>query len=295
MTLDFELVEQRQDGRSHHDGAEGLGDPDGLAEEGPVEEVQAVGPQTLDPGPAQAVPEEVEPGVLPVEPAASGHHEEDEQKPDEVPQALVKEGGMDLHVLAGAGPHPHPPGQVRRPAESLPVDEVGPAADDLAQKQAHDAEVRHGPQLDLFPAGEEEGHQRPGDDGAVDGDAPVPDGHDPAPVQAAGLVPVEVQVEDDVVDTGPQDAAGHRPEDEVQHVVLRQAVALGLLHAQQKPRQEAQSQDDAVPVDAVADVKGHGVQVELPVPEEAGEADGHVFQRGQFRSGHIKPPWERSR
>ena len=200
---------------------------------------------------------------------------------------------MALHTLGGAGPQPHPPGQVRQAAEGLPVDEIGPAADDLAQEQAHHRQVRHGAEFQLFQPGEEEGHQRPGDDGAVDGDAAVPDGDNPAPVQSAGGIPVEVQIEKDVIDPGAQDAAGHRPEDEVQHVVLRQAVALGLLHAQQQPRQEAQGQDDAVPVDAMADVDGHGIRVELPVPEEAGEADGHIFEGGQFRCGHIKPPWER--
>ena len=275
--------------------AQGLGHPNGLAQECPVEQIQAVGPQALDPGPAQAVPEEVEPGVLPVEPASLGDDEEDQQQPDQVPKALVEERGMDLHVLGGADPHPHPPGQVRQAAEGLPVDEVGPAADDLAQEQADDGQVRHGAEGDLFQPGEDEGRQRPGDHGAVDGDAAVPDGGDPAPVQGAGGVPVEVQVEDDVVDPGAQDAAGHRPEHEVQHMVLGEAVALGLLHAKQHPRQKAQGQDDAVPVDAVADVEGDGVRVEFPVPEEAREADGHVLQGGQFRSGHIRPPWGRSR
>ena len=202
---------------------------------------------------------------------------------------------MDLHILVSAGPHPHPPGQIRQAAEGLPVDEIGPAADDLAQEQPHHRKVRHGPEGNLFKSGEEEGHQGPGDDGAVNGDAAVPDGDGPAPVQSAGVVPVEVQVEKDVIDPGAQDAAGHRPEHEVQHMVLRQAVALGLPHAQQQPRQEAQGQDDTVPVDAVAHMDGDGVRIEFPIPEEAGEADGHGFQRGQFRSGHIRPPWGRSR
>ena len=290
MGLALDFIEQGQDRHENHDGTEGLGDPDGLAEKGPVEEVQAVGPQALDPGPAQAVPEEVEPGVLPVEPAAFGDDEEDQQQPHEVPEALVEKGGVDLHVLGGAGPQAHPPGQVRQATEGLPVDEVGPAADDLAQQQTHDGQVCQSAQRDLFVSGEDEGHQGPGDDGAVDGDAAVPDGDDPAPVQSPGGVSVEVQVEKDVIDAGTQDAAGHRPENEVQHVVLRQAIALGLTHAQQQPRQETEGQDDAVPVDPVAHVDGDGVRVEFPAPEETWEANGHVFQRGQFRCGHIKPP-----
>ena len=295
MLLEFDLIKQHQSRRDHHDRAESLGDPYGLAKEGPVKEIQAVGPQALDPGPAQTVPEEVEPGVFPVEAAALGDHEEDQQQANEVPQALVEEGGVDLHILRGAGPHPHPPGQVRQTAEGLPVDEVGPAADDLAQQQAHDRQVRQSAERNVFAAGEEEGDQGSGDDGAVDGDAAIPDGDDPAPVQGSAGVPVEVQIKEDIVNTGPQNAAGHRPEHEVQHVVLRQAIALGLLHAQQQARQKGQGQNDAVPVDAVAHMDGHGVRVKRPVPEEAGEADGHVFQRGQFRRGHIRPPWGRFR
>ena len=158
-----------------------------------------------------------------------------------------------------------------------------------AQQTQH-RQVRHGAEFEFFQPGKEEDRQGPGNNGAVNGDAAVPDGDDPAPVQSPGGVPVEVQVEKDVIDAGTQDAAGHRPENEVQHVVLRQAVALGLLHAQYQARQEAQSQNDAIPIDTVTDVNGNGVRIEFPISEKAGKANGHVFQRGQFRCGHIKPP-----
>ena len=43
-------------------------------------------------------------------------------------------------------------------------------------------------------------------------------------------------------------------------MVLRQAIALGLAHAQQQARQKGQGQDDAIPINSVADVEG-GPQV----------------------------------
>ncbi len=54
----------------------------GCPKKRPVKEVQAVGPQALHPGAAQAVPQEVKPGILPVKAAALGHHEQDQHQPD---------------------------------------------------------------------------------------------------------------------------------------------------------------------------------------------------------------------
>ena len=52
---------------------------------------------------------------------------------------------------------------------------------------------------------------------------------------------------------------------------------LGLLHAQVQPRQHGHGQNDPVPVDAMAHMDGHRIDVQLPVSKEAGEADRHVF------------------
>ena len=183
---------------------------------------------------------------------------------------------MHLDGLIAADPDLHPPGQVRQSAEGLPVDEVGPAADALARQQSQHRQVRHGPEFQLLVPGVEEGHQHTGDDRAVDGKPAVPNGNHLAPVEAAVGVAVQVQVEDHVVQPGADDAAGHRPEHHVQHIVLREPVTLGLLHAQQQSRQHGDGQNDAVPVDPVADVDGDGVRIELPIPKEAREADGHV-------------------
>ena len=96
-------------------------------------------------------------------------HEQDQQKPDQIPQALIEKRGMDLDILRGAGPQAHPPGQRGLGAEGLPIDEVGPAADALAQQQAHHRQVRHGAHLDLLVPGVEKCHDGPGNHRAVDG------------------------------------------------------------------------------------------------------------------------------
>ena len=237
---DADLIEEHGGGHQDHHKAQRLGDPDGLAHKGPVEEVEAVRPQALDPEAAHAVPEEVEPGVLAVKVPGLGDDEEHQAEAQDVPEALIEEGGVDLHVAAIDGGEAHPPGEGGLGAEGLPVHEVAPAADGLAQHEAHDAEVRHGPQPDVLAAAVEEGHEEDRDDGAVDGEAAVPDGHDAAPVEAAVRIPEAVQVEENVVDPGPQDAEGHTHEDEVQQVILLDAVVLGLLQAEEHAEEHAE-------------------------------------------------------
>ena len=189
---------------------------------------------------------------------------------------------MHFNERAGAGPKAHTPGQRGLRAESLPVDEVAPAADTLAQQQSHDAKVRHGPELQLFHTGVTKGHDDAHNDRTVNGKAAVPHGHDLSPVQTTVRRAVQVQVEKHIVDAGADDARGHRPEHHVQHVVLREAKALGLLHAKQQTCQHGHRQDDAVPVHAMADVEGDGIDVAFPVAEQAGKADGHITQSLQF-------------
>ena len=130
--LDADVIEQHKGCHRHHHNTQRLRHPDSLSEQLPVEEVQAVGPQALDPAAAQAVPQEIEPGVLPVEPTALGHDEQDQQQANQIPEALIEKGRMDLDAGILADPQLHPPGQGSLPAESLPIDEIGPPADDLA-------------------------------------------------------------------------------------------------------------------------------------------------------------------
>ena len=52
MVLDANVVKEHHGRHQHHHHAQSLGDPDGLAEDGPVKQIQAVGPQAPDPGPS---------------------------------------------------------------------------------------------------------------------------------------------------------------------------------------------------------------------------------------------------
>ena len=200
---------------------------------------------------------------------------------------------MHLYIRPIDRGEPHPPGQGGFRAEGLPVHEVAPAADGLPQHEAHDAEVRHGPQPDVLPFAVEERHEEDRDDGAVDGKPPVPDGDDAAvraPVEASVGVSEPVQVEEHVIGPGPQDADGHAHQHEIQQVVLPDAVVPGLLQAQQHAEEQAQPQNDAIPVDAVTNVQRYGVGGELPVPEKAGKADRGVCQDVSIRDGHALFP-----
>ena len=121
-------------------------------------------------------------------------------------------------------------------------------------------------------------HQYACDHRAVNSQSAVPDPEHGAPIQAAVRIPVKVQIEQNIIEPGTDDAARHRPEHHVHNVVLSQAIVFGLLHAEIQPRQHGKCQNDPVPVDPVADMDGHRVNVQFPIPEQAGEADGHVFQ-----------------
>ena len=190
---------------------------------------------------------------------------------------------MHFDILRRRGPKTHPPGKGGLCAEGLPVDEIGPAADALAQQQPHNAKVRHGSEFQLFDPGVNQRHQDAYNNGTVNGQAAVPDGNDTAPVQAAVGISEQVQIENHIVDAGAHNTAGHGPQNHIQHIVLRQAEALGLLHTKKQARQHADGQNDAVPVDTVSNVDGNRVRVEFPVAEQPREADGHIFQSGQNR------------
>ena len=124
-------------------------------------------------------------------------------------------------------------------------------------------------------------HKDADDHRTVNGEAAIPNTQHGAPVQRTVRFAVEVQIKEHIINAGADDAAGHGPEHHVHDVVLRQSVVLGLLHTEIQPRQHGKCQNDPVPVDPVADMDGHRVNVQFPIPEQAGEADGHVFHCGQ--------------
>ena len=184
---------------------------------------------------------------------------------------------MNLHTGVAGDPQLHAPGQCGLRTEGFTIDKVGPAADDLPQQQAHHRQIAHGEEGDLMALRVDQRHDHAHDHRTVNGKAAVPDPHHGAPVQAAVRLAVKIQIKEDIVQPGTDDAAGHRPEHHVHHIVFGQAVMLGLLHAQVQSRQHGDSQNNPVPVDSVAHMNGHRVNVQLPVPKQAREADGHIF------------------
>ena len=256
--MELDVVKQHRQSGDHQHQAQHLGHPDGLAGDGPVEQIQAVGAQALDPEAAHAVPQEVEAGVLTVEPPGLGYHKNDQQQADEVPQALVQEGGMYLHQLPGSGGQLHAPGHGGFRAKGLAVQEIAPAADGLADEQPHDHQVHHGPQLDMAAAAQDNGHDDHSDDAAVDGQAAVPDGDGLGPAEPVLVVLELAEIEQNVIDPRADDAAGNAPQQPVDQVILADAVFRALAHAPPQGHQHAQGDEDAVPVDAVADVDGLG-------------------------------------
>ncbi|MPM64878.1 hypothetical protein SDC9_111769 [bioreactor metagenome] len=194
---------------------------------------------------------------------------------------------MDLDGLILADPQLHPPRERGLRAESLPVHEIAPATDALADKKAHDAKVEHCREFELFYLAVNKRNQNPHDHRAVHGDSAVPYGQHPTPVQTAVRVAVQVQIEDHIINTGADDAQRRGPEDHIDHVVLRQTKPLGLLHAEIQSGQQTQSQNNTVPVNAMPDVDGNGVRVNLEPAEQPRKPDGHIaecFQISQIRN-----------
>ncbi len=85
----------------------------------------------------------------------------------EVPEGLIEEGRVD-HALAVDG---HAPGEGRRAAVGLAVDEIAPAADALADEQAERREIAQARERELFDAAVHEQADERADDAAVDSDA----------------------------------------------------------------------------------------------------------------------------
>ena len=189
---------------------------------------------------------------------------------------------MDVDIVCGREPQTHAPGKVGHAAERLTVHKVAPAADRLPDQKTHHAAVGHGPKTELADAAEDIGGQKACNDCAVDGKTAVPNAEHFHEVERAVRIAVEIQIENDVVDAGANDAGGDRPEDHVDHIVARQAEFGRLAHAEPETCQHAGGKQHAVPVDAVADVKKLAGSGELPVPEKTGEADGSIAKTHRY-------------
>ena len=158
----------------------------------------------------------------------------------------------------------------------LAVHEVAPAAHELADDDAHARHVEQDGGRDLLDLCNDEQRDGAADDAAVDGKSALPDVED-----GDGIVGVELPVENAVVQPRADNADGHGPEDHVEHVILRDAEVLCAVQHIQNGQQKAAGNDDAVPVDILAeDGKGHGARVDRDA--EIREGDGRSQKHGNI-------------
>ena len=137
------LPDQHNYGSHAADACQHLTDPEGAP-------VQAVHPQSLDDAPTQTVPCGVAKGNLPVVLSALGQ-EVQQHEAAKIPHRFVQEGGVVVFRLPGEGiVQTHAEEAVRGGAEGLPVHEVAPAADGLADEKAQQHQIQHGGELDFL-------------------------------------------------------------------------------------------------------------------------------------------------
>ena len=152
----------------------------------------------------------------------------------------------------------HAPGQVGDAAEGLLVDKIAPPADALSQNHAGRRHVEHLEEGELFGAAIDEKADHPGQNGAVDGDAALPNGNH----VVKGVVAVEGG--EDIIHPGAHDGHRRGDEHEIDDVVLIQPVFPGQAQRQQHPQQKGGGDKHAVPVDLPPeDGEGHAVDEKL--------------------------------
>ena len=164
-------IEHHAHGQQEAEARQELTHPDAGAEE-----IEGIGPQPFDPEPAQAVPGQVLQEGLAVVPPLLGQAMQ-QHEADQIPDGLIEEGGVPVAEHTEAVRQPHAQKEIVEDlrAVGLPIEEVSPAADALADQQAQGHDVQIGAKLLLFQLGEEQQAQDGADDAAVDGDAALPD------------------------------------------------------------------------------------------------------------------------
>ena len=183
-------------------------------------------------------------------------------------------GGDDAAVLGDQLVQAHPQEAVGLGAEGLPVEEVAPAAQALADQKAQGGDVQHRANLHLLDPGKDQNADGSADDAAVNGQATVPD------IQNFdGVVLIAVPLEDAVVQPGAQNGKGHDAQHAVGQIVHGQAELAAAAAGVKDRQQQAHGDDEAVQMDAQgADVQGAGwIDLDAQTGERNGrqELEGH--------------------
>ena len=166
-----------------------------------------------------------------------------DHKADSVPQGLVQERRLHIRQRT-VDVDAHAQEGIRDLSVGLLVDEVAPAADRLADQKPHRRDVEHRAEADAPHLAEHDRRQDARDDRAVDRDAAVPDAEHRHRVVIVQLVVFP----DDVICARADDRNRHREQQQVDEVIRLEADIRAALHAVQDAEQEADGDDDPVPV-----------------------------------------------
>src|SRR3990170_4843612 len=167
-TRSFQENGHQDDRQNDPDPAGQLGEPDRA-------EHEAVGPEPLNDQPPHGVEPHVDPEEArrrPRDPIAK--HPDEEGEDQEIPEGFVEKRRVEelrlgIHERAVRRGDVELPGQRRRRAERLLVEEVAPAADPLPQHQARGDDVEVAGQGQALPPGVAASEEQPPEESAVDG------------------------------------------------------------------------------------------------------------------------------
>ena len=171
----------------------------------------------------------------------------------------------------------HAAEDLRLRAEGLPVHKVAPAAQNLPDEQPEHRQIQHGGDGDLLVAADADDNDDAHDNAAVDGKPPVPDGEN-----LPRIGQIVFQVEEHIVEPGPDDAAGDDPQHQVKKVVGLDAEIFGIAGAVDHGQNEAQGDDNPVIVYVQAEKAETAGRVEAEAAQH-GEADGGIALNGLYK------------
>ena len=244
-----------------------------------VADHQAVGTQAFNEGATQTIPGQIEQEDLAVKPAAFAVPVK-ETEAQQTPNGFIQEAGMYQAIgvnglsghmgrIAEIADDPvtgHTPGKIGVGTEGFSVDKVTPAADTLANEEAHSCQVHHGQYLDLAKTCYQCTSKKSTDNAAINGHAALPGLEDQGEV-----VLVVLPAEGHKVETGTNDAADDAGQHHVHHLVADDAESLAVSEGHPHSQQDAKPDKGAVPGHLkVADGEDDRIQIEFQ--SQIGEA-----------------------
>ena len=128
--------------------------------------------------------------------------------------------------------------------EGLPVHEIAPTADALADEEAQHHHVQQGSHLDLLDLAEDADAQDCTQNTAIDGQAAFPDVE-----ELVQMLAVVVPGEDAVIKSGAEDGEGGHPQHAVHQVIFLDAELAAALATVEHRQDQAEGNDHTVIID----------------------------------------------